>query len=349
MINESNDVKVSIVVPVYNVEKYLNRCMESLVNQTLRDIEIILVDDKSPDGSAALCDEWAKKDGLVRVIHKTVNEGLGYARNTGIEAASGEYITFPDSDDYLELETLERLYDYAKKDNLDAVYCEFNTDDYPGFHAISYPDGIYKGRKALESVMLEMIGAEPEYQSDVKFQVSAAKVLYSLDTIKKNNLRFVSERQIISEDLIWNLEFLNVANSIRTTSDRFYHYCLNQASLSHTYRPDRYVRLCEMAEFLKNFTKCFEDKDAFSLRLRRTTLFYLRTYVLSMVTFKNNKAIRDAVCSQTIQTILKNYPISRMPFRYKMLYYTLKFRFFSLLKFFVIGIKANNKKRTLVK
>lgn len=91
--------KVSIIVPCYNVEKYLDQCMNNLVNQSLQEIEIILVDDGSPDRVPEMCDEWAMKDNRIKVIHKK-NEGLGYARNSGLEIAMGEYVTFVDSDDY---------------------------------------------------------------------------------------------------------------------------------------------------------------------------------------------------------------------------------------------------------
>ena len=93
--------KVSIIVPVYNVEKYLVRCMESLLNQTLKEIEIILVDDGSPDNCPQMCDEYARRDSRVKVIHKS-NAGLGYARNSGLDVAVGEYIAFVDSDDYVD-------------------------------------------------------------------------------------------------------------------------------------------------------------------------------------------------------------------------------------------------------
>ena len=101
--------KVSVIVPCYGVEKYLDRCMESLVNQTLRDIEIIMVDDVSPDRVPEMCDEWANRDPRVKVIHKEVNGGLGYARNTGLDLAEGEYVAFIDSDDYVDKEMFERL------------------------------------------------------------------------------------------------------------------------------------------------------------------------------------------------------------------------------------------------
>ena len=98
--------KVSIIVPCWGVEKYLDRCVESLVNQTLKDIEIILVDDESPDRVPVMCDDWAKKDSRIRVIHKK-NGGLGFARNSGLDIATGEYVTFCDSDDYIEQEAYE--------------------------------------------------------------------------------------------------------------------------------------------------------------------------------------------------------------------------------------------------
>ena len=91
---------VTIVVPIYNVEKYLTRCVDSIINQTYQNLEIILVDDGSPDNCPRICDEYAKKDHRIKVIHK-INAGLGMARNTGIENATGKYICFFDSDDYI--------------------------------------------------------------------------------------------------------------------------------------------------------------------------------------------------------------------------------------------------------
>ena len=104
-----NSDLISIIVPVYNVEKYLKRCMDTLQNQTYENIEIILVDDGSPDDCQQLCDENARKDSRVKVIHKS-NEGLGMARNSGFEIATGSYIVFVDSDDYVTEDMCEKLY-----------------------------------------------------------------------------------------------------------------------------------------------------------------------------------------------------------------------------------------------
>ena len=103
-------MKVSVIVPVYNTEKYLRRCLDSLVNQTLDDIEIIIIDDKSPDNSALIIDEYKKKyDNKIKVIHNKINKGIGYNRNIGIKKSSGKYIMFIDSDDYLDRSACEKF------------------------------------------------------------------------------------------------------------------------------------------------------------------------------------------------------------------------------------------------
>ena len=115
--------KVSVMIPVYNVEKYLSECLDSVVNQTLKDIEIICVNDGSPDGSAKILEEYAQKDNRIKVITQE-NQGLSEARNTGLKIASGEYIAFLDSDDYIDLKFFEQLYKRGIESNSDVVVCE---------------------------------------------------------------------------------------------------------------------------------------------------------------------------------------------------------------------------------
>lgn len=115
---------VSVIIPVYKVEDFLDRCMESIVHQTYKNIEIILVDDESPDSCPQKCDEWAKRDSRVKVIHKP-NQGAGYARNSGIDIASGYYFMFVDADDYLAEDAIETLYERIVKDDSDLVIGQF--------------------------------------------------------------------------------------------------------------------------------------------------------------------------------------------------------------------------------
>ena len=117
-----NNPKVSIVVPCWGVEKYLDKCLISLVHQTLKDIEIILVDDESPDSVPKMCDEWLKKDSRIKVIHKK-NAGLGMACNSGIEIAKGEYIAFCDSDDWVDVTIVEKLMCKLMNTNADLAVC----------------------------------------------------------------------------------------------------------------------------------------------------------------------------------------------------------------------------------
>ena len=119
---------VSVIIPVYNVGEYLQTCIDSVKRQTYKDLQIILVDDGSTDGSGLICDKAAKEDDRIRVIHRT-NGGLSAARNSGIEEANGEYICFIDSDDWVDESFVERLYQLAEKDNADVAACGYYRTD----------------------------------------------------------------------------------------------------------------------------------------------------------------------------------------------------------------------------
>ena len=116
--------KVSIVVPIYKTEQYLKRCVDSLIHQTLKDIEIILVDDGSPDNCPAMCEELAETDSRIKIVHKK-NGGLSSARNAGMRVAEGEYIGFVDSDDDVEADMYERMADIADRENVDFVMSDY--------------------------------------------------------------------------------------------------------------------------------------------------------------------------------------------------------------------------------
>lgn len=192
---------VSIIVPVYKVEKYLDRCVESLINQTLKNIEIILVDDGSPDNCPALCDKWAKKDDRIKVIHKE-NAGLGFARNSGMEIAKGRFIGFVDSDDYVKNDMFERLFLAATKENAEIAMCGFRciggimTEKEDDVQDINCFDEytVFSGKDGVDKLMLDICGARPEESQDSKYGFSSVKNIYSAEVIKQNNIKFLSER-----------------------------------------------------------------------------------------------------------------------------------------------------------
>ena len=119
---------ISVIIPVYNVEKYLGECIDSVLHQTYKELEIILVDDGSKDYSGKICDGYAEKFENITVIHKE-NAGLGFARNTGLDCIHGKYVTFLDSDDYLKEDTIEMLYDNLKKNQVDMCKSGFRKVD----------------------------------------------------------------------------------------------------------------------------------------------------------------------------------------------------------------------------
>lgn len=147
---------ISIIIPVYKVEKYLEKCIQSVINQTYKNLQIILVDDGSPDNCGKICDEYAQKDHRIEVIHKS-NGGLSDARNKGLEIAKGEYIGFVDSDDYIESDMYEVLYNLLKQYNADVSICNFYTVSQGKIAIKNVDNGIkeYNRSEILKEVLLD--------------------------------------------------------------------------------------------------------------------------------------------------------------------------------------------------
>ena len=241
-----NDTLVTVVLAVYNVEKYLNRSVKSVISQTYENTEIILVDDGSTDNSAFMCDEWAKSDPRIKVVHKT-NEGLSMARNTGIEEANGEFIFFLDSDDYVEEDLIENCVETALKTNAQIVVYGYDRIGENGAVKTTsvpeLPKEVMKGEEIRDFVIPCLAG--PMIRNGKKYHIlsSAWGAMYSLKTIKRSGFRFVSEREIISEDIYSNLIYYRNVDCIATIPKVFYHYCENNAqSLTRTYNPQRFER-----------------------------------------------------------------------------------------------------------
>lgn len=251
---------VSIVLPIYNVEKYLNRCMESVVNQTYSNIEIIMVDDGSTDSSGKICEEWKMQDNRIRVVHKN-NEGLGLARNTGIENAEGEYVCFFDSDDYIEFDTVEKLYSAAKANNSDIVTFGFRTINSDGKMVNETVPSIekttFEGEEIIEFFLPEMISFNPHTGISSGLWMSAWASMYSMELIKKYNWKFVSERIMISEDVYSLLILYKHVSRVTVVRRAFYYYCENDtSSLTRVFRADRYQK---QKTFLKGCLAVCDD------------------------------------------------------------------------------------------
>ena len=203
------DIKVSVIVPVYNVEKYLAECINSIINQTLKEIEIICVNDGSTDSSLDILREYEKKDNRIKVINKS-NGGISSARNAGIEAANGKYIAFVDSDDWVDLDAYEILYRFAKEQHADILCAGWRNvpakkcgrkDCCPKFKV--YNDW-FKAKKKRESII-------------------SCNKLYKRSLIIKNNLRFNTAISY-AEDECFNLCVYPLAKTIVSVPVMFYNY-----------------------------------------------------------------------------------------------------------------------------
>lgn len=207
--------KISIIIPVYKVEKYLDRCVESVVNQTYENIEIILVDDGSPDNCPAICDEWAKKDSRIKVIHKQ-NAGVSAARNSGMKIAAGEYIGFVDSDDYIEPEMFEKLAAGISQSRADLAVC--------GFIKYEKPVSAEKDFDCTAEDSKVMLFGCDYYEGYIWNKLYSAKV------IKENGIRFDITLRMC-EDTLFNFDYLKCIKKVHICTYIGYYYYTREDSV----------------------------------------------------------------------------------------------------------------------
>ncbi len=219
--------KVSIIVPIYNVEKYLKECADSILAQTFTGFECILVDDGSPDKCGAICDEYAKKDSRIKVIHKE-NGGLGSARNAGIDVAQGEYFYFLDSDDLLHPQTIELLYTMARNEGADMTLCHY--DFFDGAYDKDKPIDIEEQSKIFEEFDKEEILQNYHLHYGRVSLVSMCMKLYHRNIF--NGYRIPNVR--LHEDSLALPYTLERANKIIKTNYVLYHWRNTPGSLSRS-------------------------------------------------------------------------------------------------------------------
>lgn len=208
--------KISVITPVYKVENYLRKCVDSILDQTFKDFELIIVDDGSPDSCGSIADEYVQKDERVRVIHKQ-NGGAPSARNRGIDIAKGEWLYFPDSDDWLEPDYLEALYNTAIKTDAKLVVSGYTMEYFENGVAHSY--SVSTPKKNYNSQEL-VRGNLHNYFDNMMMAVPWNK-LYKADYILDNNLRFP---ELKWDDLHFNMEVIMDIDKVAICSNAGYHF-----------------------------------------------------------------------------------------------------------------------------
>ena len=231
-------IKISVIVPVYNVEKYINKCIESILNQTLKEFELILINDGSNDSSGEICDKFSAIDGRITVIHKN-NEGVSAARNTGIEIAKGEFIQFIDSDDWIENNMLENLFEKIKNDKSDIVFQGAIFEDYKGRIIVEEKNNIDIIQKINNNIQQSAV----LLTKNSLFGYTWCK-MFRRDIIENNKIMF-DETLSLAEDEKFTCDYFRFVNKISVLENGYYHYIKypnNRENLSVTQTNDIWNR-----------------------------------------------------------------------------------------------------------
>ena len=239
----------SLILPCYQVEKYVERCVRSILSQSVSDYEIILVDDGSRDGTPQICDALAAEHACIRVVHKE-NGGLASARNKGLSEARGRYVWFIDSDDWIEPDALAALAQACMDGQPDMVKFNYNrvTDQKQEIPGV-VPDGEYDSELQREELLRKAFCAAGKYG------LSAWSHVYRREFLRTNQLAFVSERVICSEDYLFNLAAMLQAQRITVLNKPLYCYELRAGSLTQSYKPDLASRYTELYRQLKEICR----------------------------------------------------------------------------------------------
>ena len=243
--------KVSVIIPVYNAEAYLRQCLDSVVNQTLREIEIVCVDDGSTDGSAAILEEYAAKDVRIKII-KQENAGVNVARKEGLKLASGEWITFCDADDWLEQDAIAEMVNVAKQEDADCVCCGMLRD--------------WRNGTSVFRPFDEM-GPSDTYNAVVN------------KLFKRNLLEnlMMDESVSLGEDLMVSAQAMAKAKKIAVLEKGFYHYCENSSSMTHVQNGRKRVEnLARVGEILREMMPSSEFADFHDRVTRDALLLWIR-------------------------------------------------------------------------
>ena len=315
--------KISVIVPIYNVENYLKKCIHSIVNQTYKNLEIILVDDGSPDNCGQICDDYAKKDTRIKVIHKK-NGGLSDARNAGLEVCTGDYISFVDSDDWIEFNTYEIMMK--------------NMNEYNGDIVVSNINYVYKDKvkSKYSEDKIRCFNKEEAMKELIKDGLVQAVVWNKLyKRVFIDNLRFKVGK--LNEDEFFTYKICAKAERIVYIPDALYQYRQREDSIMGTYslkRLDSVDAIYERLQFIKNkFPSLYKDE--------KLTLCNTCIYNYQMI-LKNNNIDPDNTGRNKLKVYRKNIEFTLKD----LAYYTLKDRIKIILSSISLDFYCKFKNKT---
>lgn len=322
-------MKISIIIPVYNAQDRLRKCIDSVLTQTYTDLELILVNDGSTDASLQICKEYADKDQRIEVVDQT-NQGPAVARNTGLELAKGDYIGFVDADDFIENRMYQDMLNYAMEYNTDIVMCNFK---------------VYNSKNHYELIKNKLPYGQPMNQSEIKTFLlqpyyggfkgiipSLCNKLYKRDFLNKHHLK-IDETRVRAEDYWFNFYAFGLAETAYAIDKAYYHYYNNKGSVMKSLRENQFDLFLKTREELIQNNKTFDfeiNHKAFDKEFIENTnefiLFALLQHKNELVnkTLKNREFLKayqnfeaDKWHTQLIKLALqfKQYALAKMVYR----------------------------------
>lgn len=276
-------VKVSIIVPVYNVYDYLDKCLNSIKNQTLKDIEVIVVNDGTKDTSQEIIDKYTEIDSRFKSYIKE-NGGLSDARNYGMKKARGEYIAFVDGDDYIEPDMYELMYNKAKENDSDIVECDFTWD---------YPNKIIEDKTNVKENLL------------IDIRVVAWNKIYKRKLIEKNNILFT--KGVRYEDVDWCYKLIANISTFSSVNKCLYHYIQRNNSIANTQNE----KVRDIFIVLNNTLNYYKEKGIYEENKDELEYIYMR-YIFGSsfkrVTKIKDKTLRNQILDESYSNLLSNFP-----------------------------------------
>lgn len=346
---------ITVIVPVYNVEKYLHRCVHSICEQTYRNLEVILVDDGSPDNSGEICEQLKRKDKRIKVIHKK-NGGLGFARNSGLKLVTGRYVTFVDSDDWIAPDHIENLYKSINK--FDADVCiggniNINSKGIELKKEVRLEKKLYEGVDIVEEIVLPLIAPDTNFKNDIQLESSCCMNLYATSIIKDNKIEFISEKYAVAEDVYFNIDYLMHAKRAVISNEVGYYYFENEESISRKYNPKRFERTINYYYEVKQRIKKYGLENRISYRLDRSYLTKIRVAIRHIVIsdlsfFQKYREIKVITQHPLTKEIVNRYPINTYISGIKWFNCFIK-RDWTLAIFFITSIREYARNKALLK
>lgn len=297
-------VKLSIIVPVYNAEKFIDRCMQSIYAQTFTDYEIILVNDGSKDNSAKICKSYAEKDSRITFIDKE-NGGAGSARNAGIEIAKGEYLAFPDVDDWFEPSMYEELYSLAKRKDYDMIFSGVNyyADDGKTVkynYTANCGDREYLAQADCRKNIMDF------FPTTTIFDVPWNK-FYKRKVAIDNNVRFSNTRRC--QDAMFNIDFYNASNSVASIDKAYYNYTENTVAGFSRKFPKNYIDITVIYyTHLRDILSSWGMYDG-DIKLHYDTSFVISVYETMGMCFFMDWGFNNLSQKQYIENIMQRQDI----------------------------------------